>query len=167
MNPAQTPTPQRPLSVRIGRVVVRLLLAALVLWGIVSAYRAYHRHQRAQEIAPIHTYAKNVLLMLKNGEYFRVQSQLPVPTQRRVSIDWLAHFGANAELNATTGLTWGDWNRTEATPNHYYVTGEVVYRTGRKNPALWIIDRNGTALHLLQLRLGKRVLVPESKPVFP
>ena len=167
MNPEQTDIPQRPLSVRIGRIVVRLVLFGLILWGIFTAFKAYHRHKLAQEIAPIHSYARDVLMTLKKRDYFRAQGYLPPQTQRRVSIDWLAHFAANAELNATTGLTWGDWNRSEGAVTRYHVNGTLRYRTGRKNLALWVIDRNGTALGLVQFRLGHRVLVPTSRSVFP
>jgi hypothetical protein len=52
---------QPSLSIRIGRIVVRLLIAYLVIWGAVRLYGIYRDHKRAQEIAPIHAYALDVM----------------------------------------------------------------------------------------------------------
>jgi len=112
LTPLQQP---RPLSVRIGRIAVRLLLVGMAAWAVLTGYRAYVRHQLAQEIAPVHAFANGISLMLRSGDYFALQEQLSPTRQHRVSIDWLAHFAENTEWNATTGLAWGDWNKTEET----------------------------------------------------
>ena len=167
MMPQTPPRQERPLSVRIGRIVVRLVLLALIGWGIVSGYRAYARHKRAQEIAPIHAYARDVFLSLRRGDYFAVQEDLVPPKQHQVSIDWLAHFAENAELNATNRLTWGEWNKTEANTTRYTLQGNVHYKTGRTQPLNIRIQKQDDNLSLLQLRLGKRTLLPTAAPSFP
>jgi len=167
MMPPRSPEHARPLSVRIGRIVVRLALLALIVWGITSAYRAYVRHKLSQEIAPIHAYARDVFLSLRRGDLFSVQRDLMPKKQHQVSIDWLAHFAENAELNATNRLNWGEWNKTESNTTHYNLQGSVQYKTGRIQTLEMTVQKEDTNLSLLQLRLGKRTLLPTSAPSFP
>ena len=167
MIPQTPPRQERPLSVRIGRIVVRLVLLSLIGWGIVSGYHAYARHKRAQEIAPIHAYARDVFLSLRRGDYFAVQENLVAPKQHQVSIDWLAHFVENAELNATNRLSWGEWNKTESNTTRYALQGSVQYKTGRTQKIEMTIQKDDDNLSLLQLRLGKRPLLPTAAPSFP
>ena len=164
LTPLQQP---RPLSVRIGRIAVRLLLVGMAAWAVLTGYRAYVRHQLAQEIAPVHAFANGISLMLRSGDYFALQEQLSPTRQHRVSIDWLAHFAENTEWNATTGLAWGDWNKTEGPTSQYRLTAVLTYRTGRHHPVEWLIEKRDSNLTLQQLRLGNRTLLPTNVPSFP
>ena len=161
--PATASRPARPLSVRIGRIVVRLGLLGLVVWGGYAGYRSYRKHQRAQEIAPIHAYAVGVMIAFKNGDYFAVQDDLDPTMHRAVSVDWLAYFAEHAELNATRTGTWGEWNTTrEANATLYRLQGQLVYTTGRTNPMKWTIKKQADTLHLLDLTIGTRSIKPSA-----
>ena len=159
-DPSQTAT--RSLSVRIGRIVVRLLLLGLVIWGATRAYQAYVSRQRAQEIAPIHAYALELLVAFKEGNYFAVQEHLDPKMQRTVSIDWLAYFAENSELNATQTGRWQEWNNThENNGTVYNLQGTLVYTNTHTKPMVWTIKKEGDGgLHVLRLTIGKRLLVP-------
>jgi len=153
--------PERSLSVRIGRIVLRLLLLGLIIWGGIAGYRSYIRHQRAQEIAPVHAYALKVMIALKNGDFFAVQDALAPAMHRTVSIDWLAYFAEHAELNATRTGTWGEWNSTvEGNATRYDLEGRLVYTNDHSNPMRWRIKKEGDTMHLLDLTIGKRSIKP-------
>jgi hypothetical protein len=156
-DPSQTAT--RSLSVRIGRIVVRLLLLGLVIWGATRAYQAYVSRQRAQEIAPVHAYALEMMVALKSGDYFAAQEHLDPVMQRTVSIDWLAYFAEHAELNATRIGTWSEWNSTrEANATVYDLQGKLIYTNEHTNPMSWRIKKTGDTLHILNMKVGRRSL---------
>ena len=164
MRDFETRADERPLSVRIGRIVVRLVLLGLIVWGALSGYRAYQRNQRAKEIAPIHAYALEVMVALKNGDYFAVQEHLDPAMHRTVSIDWIAYFAEHAELNATRTGTWGEWNATrETNTTLYHLQGTLYYTNDHTNPMTWEIKKSTDTLYVEGLRIGKRALRPEKQ----
>jgi len=161
----ETPAPQqRPLSVRIGRIVVRLILLGLVVWGGWYGYRNWQAKKLAEEIAPIHRFAEGFYVAMKGGDYFHAQEMLAPADQHMLSIDWLAHVAKQTELNATTGVTWGDWNRTEETPRVYRLKGAVHYRTGRTLPLEALVEHNGTLSILKKWKVGQHTLHPKIPP---
>ena len=162
----ETPAPQqRPLSVRIGRVVVRLILLGLVAWGGWYGYRTWQAKKLAEEIAPVHRFAEQYHHLMKNGDYFRAQGMLSPEDQHKLSVDWLAHFAQLAEVNATAdAITWGEWNRTGDIPRSYYLQGTVHYRTGRTLPLEALIEKNETVSVLKKWKIGKHALHPKIPP---
>ncbi len=155
--------PKRPLSVRIGRIVVRLLLLGLIAWGAYAGYQAYLKHRRAKEIAPIHAYALEMMVALKNGDYFVAQEHLDPSLYRTVSIDQIAYFAKHAELNATRTGRWGEWNATrEANTTVYHLEGKLVYTNTHTSPMKWQIKNENEAMHILDLTIGKRSIKPAS-----
>jgi len=158
----ETPSrPERPLSVRIGRIVVRIVLLMLILWGAYVGYQAYLKHQRAKEIAPIRSYALEMMVALKNGDYFAAQEHLDPSMYPAVSIDWIAYFAEHAEMNATRTGTWGEWNVSrEGNATVYHLNGKLVYINGHTNPMKWTIKKMDNQHHVLDLKIGKRSISP-------
>ena len=151
----------RPISVIIGRIVVRLAVVALIIWGGLKAYALYQEHLREQEIAPVHEFAKEILGELKSGDLFVVQEKLNSKLHHEVSIDWLAHFAEYLELNATQKGSWGDWNKSiDANTTVYEMTGKIVYTTGHTNPMVWKVMVHDGDMSILKLQIGKRRLPP-------
>ena len=162
------PPPGRPLSVRIGRIVVRLLLLGLIIWGLIYAYQAYVQHQRAQEIAPVHGFAQRVLIAFQKEDYFAVQKHLDPVMQHEVGIDTLAEFAQKAELNTTRNGHWKDWNRTqEANTTVYHMNGMLVLSGNPKQVMQWEIRKEGEAMTLQRFAVGKHVLRIEERNQFP
>jgi hypothetical protein len=163
---APTPTPRRPLSVRIGRIVVRLIPIGLILWGAFSGYGAYQRKKRAQTIAPIHAYALQVMVRLKQGDYFAAQAQLDPHLQHSISVDQIAYFAQRCELNTTRTGTWGEWNTTrEANATLFHLDGTLRYTDEHNRSMRWIIKQTPTQLHLEYLEIGSQRLIPDPSPV--
>jgi len=159
------PTPRkRPLSVRIGRIVVRSILLGLVVWGGLYAYRTWQAKKRAEEIAPIHRFAEGFYAAMKGGDYFSAQEMLAPADQHVLSIDWLAHVAKQTEINASTALTWGDWNRTDGAFRAYHLKGAVRYRTGRTLPLEASVEHNGTVTVLKKWKIGEHTLHPKIPP---
>ncbi len=157
----------KPLSVVIGRIAIRVLFIAFIIWAVMSGYKAYQKHQRAQEIAPIHQYAEEFLTTFKDGEYFQIQERLDPKLQHIVSIDWLAHFAKNAELNATNGGNWGEWSKKDETNSTIYtIDGNISYTTGRHNPMRWEIKSSDHNMSVVSLKIGKRSLKPSISALF-
>lgn len=151
----------KPLSVVIGRIVVRVLIVALVVWALINGYRSYQESQRAKEIAPVHAFAILFLEAFKNGEYFKVQEKLEPDLQHFISIDYLADFAQKSELNATIRGNWNQWSkRTDRNSTIYILHGNISYQTGRKNPMKWEIRQTKANMSVIDLQLGKRALRP-------
>jgi hypothetical protein len=164
MRPFEPHNDEQPLSIRIGRIVVRLVLLVLVVWGAIVGYQAYRRSQRAKEIAPIHAYALDIMVALKKSDFFAVQEHLDPSMHRTVSIDWIAYFAEYAELNATRTGTWGDWNAThETNATLYHLQGTLYYTNDHTSPMTWEIKKSGDTLHVEDLRIGKRALRPKKR----
>jgi hypothetical protein len=156
---------RRPFSIVVGRIVIRLLIAAAVAWGALSAYRLFREHQRSNEIAPIHYFADQILQELRSGDFFGVQEKLIPSAQRVVSIDWISNFAKNAEINATSGSIWGKWHKVKDDNSSIYVLdGNISYITGKKNRMKWKVRVEGKRMDIKDLTLGRRslVLVPKS-----
>jgi uncharacterized cupin superfamily protein len=152
---------ERSLSVRIGRIAVRLALLGLIIWGGIAGYQSYRKYQRAQEVAPVHAYAFQVVIALKNRDYFSIQDHLDPAMHHTVSIDWLAYFAEHAELNATRTGTWGEWNITrEANASVYHLEGRLVYANNHSNPMRWQIKKEGDTMYILDLTIGKWSIKP-------
>ena len=162
-----TPAPVRPLSVRIGRIVVRLVLLGAIVYGVKYGWDAHIRKQRAEEIAPIHAYALSMMVALKNGDYFAAQEKLDPSLHHRVGIDWLASFAERAELNATRNGTWNDWNRTrEANATLYRMSGQLVYTNAKTHPMYWEIRKSNNKLHVRDLIIDQHSIRPKAESRF-
>jgi hypothetical protein len=148
----------------MGRVVVWLVLLALVVWGGMRLYRAYEARKRAEEIAPVHAFVQRFCDRLKSGQFFEAQTMLSAPLQHTISIDWIAHFADNSDINATTAIVWGDWNKTQTSPISYRLVGHVTYTTGRSVSVRVVVERNATVMTLEQCILSKRHLKPKLPP---
>ena len=163
-----TPEPARPLSIRIGRIVVRLALIGLIVYGIKYGWEAHIRQKRAEEIAPIHAYALTMLVALKTGNFFVAQEKLDPSLHRRVSVDWLASFARETKLDTVRTGTWSDWNSTrEANATLYRMDGTLVYTGEKTRPMHWEIRRSGTGLRVRDLIIDRRSIYPRSTPPFP
>jgi len=153
-----------PLSVVIGRIAVRVLIVLLIVWALYGSYKAYDRHRKAQEIAPVHRFAQSTLEMLKNGEYFSAQERLDPALKHTVSIDRLAHFADLTEINATNGGNWEEWSKkNDYNTTVYYLSGRIIYNTGRKKTMQWKIKREDAHMSIIDLKLGARSLKPPRK----
>jgi len=162
------PPPGTPLSVRIGRIVVRLLLLGLIVWGILYAYQAYVRHQRAKEIAPVHTFAQRVLVAFQGGDYFAAQGYLDPALQHVVGIDRLASFAEEAELETMRTGRWQDWNRTqEVNATLYRLSGTLVHSDSHTQPMQWEILKAGKGMVLQDFVVGQFALRPKERTQFP
>ena len=162
-----TPAPVKPLSVRIGRIVVRLVLLGAIVYGVKYGWDAHIRKQRAEEIAPIHAYALTMMVALKNGDYFAAQEKLDPSLHRQVSIDQIADFAERVELNATRTGTWNEWNRTrEANVTLYRMSGQLVYNSTKVRPMYWEIDKSNDGFHVRDLIIDQHSIRPKKASLF-
>ena len=162
-----TPAPVKPQSIRIGRIVIRLVLLGAIVYGVKYGWDAHIRKQRAEEIAPIHAYALTMMVALKNGDYFAAQEKLDPSLHRQVSIDWLAFFAERAELNATRTGTWNEWNRTrEVNATLYRISGQLVYTNTKVRPMYWEILKSNDGLHVRDLIIDQQGIRPKKASLF-
>ncbi len=155
------PTPEIPRSIRIGRILIRLLLVGGILYGGMRGWEAHLRTLRDEEIAPIHAYALSMLIALKNKNFFVAQEHLDPDLTRRVSIDWLAYFAKRASLASTETGQWNDWNRTgDANASLYRMSGTLIYTNTHTNPMSWVVSKKGNALTVQDVVIGGRSILP-------
>ncbi len=157
----------KPLSVVIGRIIIRVLVIVLIVLAFVKAFQTYRQYQMDQEIAPVHKFAQSILESFKKGDYFKIQERLDPKLQHITSIDWLAHFVKNSELNASNGGNWGKWSKKEDHNSTIYtLEGVLHYTTGRQSAMKWEIRSAEHNMTVMGLKLGKRRLKPPISSLF-
>ena len=165
MNRMQKIYAKPSLSVRIGRVGIRVIILGLLMWGGMSLYDGWWKRQRAREIAPIHAQAEQFYRLLKRNRFFQAQIMLSPSMQHQISIDRIAQFVQDSTLNETQMGQWSDWNRTVGThdTDSYSLQGTLRYTHDRTVVVIWHIVKIGDTLHIQDLVIGKYSLRPEKQ----
>ena len=164
MRTTHRPAVEPSRSVRIGRIAVRVGIAAIVLWGGTALYDGWRQRQRAHEIAPLHAYAERFYRLLKHERYFQAQAMLSPQMQHQISIDRIAHFVQESTLSQTQKGRWGEWNRTkEANATLYQMQGNLFDAHQHAVSMEWRMQKQGDTLSVQDLKIGKQTLRPQDQ----